>query len=99
MGTRFEVHCLTSAIAELNKYMPIKPKEDFSKFLLSPMPGVVVQVSVKVGDKVLPNQELCVIEAMKMQNMLRAKGEGIVKAVNNKPGDIVSGGTKLIEFE
>lgn len=99
MGTRFDVKVLTPSIKHLSKYMPVKPKQDFSKFLMSPMPGAVISVAVKVGDKILPNQELCVIEAMKMQNLLRAQGEGIVKKVNCKVGDVVPGEFKLIEFE
>jgi len=99
MGTRFEIQVLTPKVKELSRYMPIKPVQDFSKFTMSPMPGQVVAVSVKVGDKVFPNQELLVLEAMKMQNMLRAKGEGIVKSINCKAGDVVSGNFKLIEFE
>lgn len=54
---------------------------DLSKFIVSPMPGVVFSVRVQVGDKVVPGQEICVVEAMKMQNAIRAVKPGKVKSV------------------
>jgi len=99
MGTRFSIRVVSPLVHEATKYMPKREIEDLNKFLMSPMPGAVITIAVKVGDKVVPNQELCIIEAMKMQNMLRAKTNGIIKKINVKPNDVVKGGVKLIEFE
>ncbi|OBS79914.1 hypothetical protein A6R68_21885, partial [Neotoma lepida] len=68
----YKVHILTKLAAELNKFMLEKVTEDTSSILRSPMPGVVVAVSVKPGDMVAEGQEICVIEAMKMQNSMTA---------------------------
>uniref|UniRef100_A0A3Q4HS77 Propionyl-CoA carboxylase alpha chain, mitochondrial n=1 Tax=Neolamprologus brichardi TaxID=32507 RepID=A0A3Q4HS77_NEOBR len=72
LGTLFKVRVLSKLAAELNSYMPEKVSEDTSSILRSPMPGTVVAVSVKPGDTVAEGQEICVIEAMKMQNSLTA---------------------------
>lgn len=63
------------------------------------MPGAVVSVSVKPGDKVVDGQELCIIEAMKMQNILKSEKEGTIKSVKVKAGDSVTVDELLIEFE
>jgi len=72
---------------------------DTSKLVLSPMPGAVFGVKVKVGDEVAPGQEVVVVEAMKMQNALRAQVAGKVKAVLVKQGQTVVADQVLIEFE
>ena len=66
--------------ARLQAYMPEKVALDTSKMLLSPMPGKLVSIAVKVGDKVAPGQELVVVEAMKMQNVLKSQVAGVVRA-------------------
>ncbi|KAM9049646.1 propionyl-CoA carboxylase alpha chain isoform 1-T2 [Megaptera novaeangliae] len=76
LGTVYKVHILTKLAAELNKFMLEKAAEDTSSILRSPMPGVVVAVSVKPGDLVAEGQEICVIEAMKMQNSMTAGKTG-----------------------
>ncbi|XP_077926251.1 propionyl-CoA carboxylase alpha chain, mitochondrial isoform X2 [Halichoerus grypus] len=76
LGTVYQVHILTKLAAELNKFMLEKVAEDTSSILRSPMPGVVVAVSVKPGDMVAEGQEICVIEAMKMQNSMAAGKTG-----------------------
>ena len=63
------------------------------------MPGAVVSVSVAPGDRVVDGQELCIIEAMKMQNILKSEREGVIKSVNVKAGDSVAVDELLIEFE
>lgn len=78
LGTVYKVHILTRLAAELNKFMLEKVAEDTSSILRSPMPGVVVAVSVKPGDMVAEGQEICVIEAMKMQNSMTAGKTGKV---------------------
>nr|2JKU_A Chain A, PROPIONYL-COA CARBOXYLASE ALPHA CHAIN, MITOCHONDRIAL [Homo sapiens] len=70
-----------------------------SSVLRSPMPGVVVAVSVKPGDAVAEGQEICVIEAMKMQNSMTAGKTGTVKSVHCQAGDTVGEGDLLVELE
>jgi len=79
--------------------MKEKPKIDYTKYVLSPMPGNVVSVSVKPGDVVSEGQELAVVEAMKMQNLLHAERAGTIKFVSVKAGQSVEGQQILIEFE
>uniref|UniRef100_A0A665VH36 Propionyl-CoA carboxylase alpha chain, mitochondrial n=1 Tax=Echeneis naucrates TaxID=173247 RepID=A0A665VH36_ECHNA len=85
--------------AQLNSYMPEKVPEDTSSILRSPMPGTVVAMSVKPGDTVAEGQEICVIEAMKMQNSLTAVKQAKVKSVQCKPGETVGEGDLLVELE
>ncbi|XP_061026544.1 propionyl-CoA carboxylase alpha chain, mitochondrial isoform X3 [Eubalaena glacialis] len=99
LGTVYKVHILTKLAAELNKFMLEKAAEDTSSILRSPMPGVVVAVSVKPGDLVAEGQEICVIEAMKMQNSMTAGKTGKVKSVHCKAGDTVGEGDLLVELE
>lgn len=99
LGTVYKVHILTKLAAELNKFMLEKVAEDTSSTLRSPMPGVVVAVSVKPGDMVAEGQEICVIEAMKMQNSMTAGKTGKVKLVHCKAGDTVGEGDLLVELE
>lgn len=74
-------------------------KIDFAKSVLSPMPGSIVHVSVEVGQHVTEGQELLVVEAMKMQNLLKSQVEGKVKKVLCKAGESVAVDQLLIEFE
>uniref|UniRef100_A0A8C4IBL7 Propionyl-CoA carboxylase alpha chain, mitochondrial n=1 Tax=Dicentrarchus labrax TaxID=13489 RepID=A0A8C4IBL7_DICLA len=97
LGTSLRV--LSKLAAELNSYMPEKVPEDTSSILRSPMPGTVVAVSVKPGDTVAEGQEICVIEAMKMQNSLTAVRQAKVKNVHCKPGETVGEGDLLVELE
>lgn len=99
LGTVYKVHILTKLAAELNKFMLEKVPKDTSSTLCSPMPGVVVAVSVKPGDMVAEGQEICVIEAMKMQNSMTAGKMGKVKLVHCKAGDTVGEGDLLVELE
>ncbi|XP_068183307.1 propionyl-CoA carboxylase alpha chain, mitochondrial [Antennarius striatus] len=99
LGTLFEVRILSKLASELNTFMPEKVAEDTSSILRSPMPGSVVAVSVKPGDTVAEGQEICVIEAMKMQNSLTAAKQAKVKSVHCKPGETVGEGDLLVELE
>uniref|UniRef100_A0A8D0DCV3 Propionyl-CoA carboxylase alpha chain, mitochondrial n=1 Tax=Sander lucioperca TaxID=283035 RepID=A0A8D0DCV3_SANLU len=99
LGTSFKVRVLSKLAAEFNSYMPEKVPEDTSSILRSPMPGTVVAVSVKPGDPVAEGQEICVIEAMKMQNSLTAVKQAKVKSVHCKPGETVGEGDLLVELE
>jgi propionyl-CoA carboxylase alpha chain len=98
-GSKFDVTVRTPEQQNAAKYMKEKPKLDHAKFTLSPMPGNVVSVAVQAGDVVAEGQELAIIEAMKMQNVLHAEKVGKVKAVHVKPGQSVEGQQILIEFE
>ncbi|XP_062286713.1 propionyl-CoA carboxylase alpha chain, mitochondrial [Scomber scombrus] len=99
LGTSFKVRVLSKLAAKLNSYMPEKVPEDTSSILRSPMPGSVVAVSVKPGDTVAEGQEICVIEAMKMQNSMTAVKAAKVKSVHCKPGETVGEGDLLVELE
>lgn len=78
--------------------MPEPVVVDHAKSIISPMPGSIVEVFVQPGDKVVAGQQLCIIEAMKMQNVLKAEKDGVVEAVNVKGGDSVTVDELLIQF-
>ncbi|XP_076847913.1 propionyl-CoA carboxylase alpha chain, mitochondrial-like [Brachyhypopomus gauderio] len=99
LGTSFKVRVLSVMAASLIKHMPEKLPEDTSSILRSPMPGTVVGVSVKPGDTVAAGQEICVIEAMKMQNSMTAAKPAKVKLVHCKAGETVGEGDLLVELE
>uniref|UniRef100_A0A671KYT8 propionyl-CoA carboxylase n=1 Tax=Sinocyclocheilus anshuiensis TaxID=1608454 RepID=A0A671KYT8_9TELE len=96
---QFKLRVLSKLAASLSKHMPEKVPEDTSSILRSPMPGSVVAVSVKPGDNVAEGQEICVIEAMKMQNSMTAAKTAKVKSVHCKAGDTVGEGDLLVELE
>ena len=79
--------------------MPEKVPADTSKFLLCPMPGLIVKVDVAVGDEVQEGQALCTVEAMKMENILRAERKGVVKLVKAAAGDSLAVDDVIMEFE
>ncbi|RIA88961.1 carbamoyl-phosphate synthase L chain, ATP binding domain-containing protein [Glomus cerebriforme] len=99
MGTKFDITIHNQRQHELSHYMIEKPKKDLSKVILSPMPGSVVSIAVNVGDIVNEGVEVAVVEAMKMQNVLRASRVGKVKKINVKPGSSVAADEVMIEFE
>jgi propionyl-CoA carboxylase alpha chain len=78
--------------------MPAKPPPDLSRYLLCPMPGLVVAIHVSEGEEVKAGQPLAVVEAMKMENVLRAERDGAVKAVRAKPGDSLAVDQVILEF-
>ena len=89
---------LTERSAELHEKLPPKQAADTSKMVLSPMPGLVVTLDVAVGQEVRSGEQVAIIEAMKMQNIIRAERDGVVKAVNSKAGESVAADEVLIEF-
>ncbi|CAG8503278.1 5029_t:CDS:2 [Funneliformis mosseae] len=99
LGTKFDITVHSQRQHELSQYIHEKPKQDLSKFILSPMPGSVISLAVNVGDIVNEGAELAVVEAMKMQNVIRASRVGKVKKVNVKPGDAVAADEIMIEFD
>ncbi len=89
---------LSPRSAELHERIPPKKAADTSKMVLSPMPGLVVTLDVEPGQTVRQGEAVAVIEAMKMQNIIRAERDGTVKAVNAKAGDSVAADEVLVEF-
>ena len=89
---------LSPVSAELHERLPPKKAADTSRLVLSPMPGLVVAVEVETGQAVSAGQTLFVIEAMKMQNIIRAERDGVLKVVGAKAGDSVSADEVLAEF-
>ena len=98
-GSQVDVRIVTPKVAELLKYMPDKPPPDLSKYLLSPMPGLLVSIAVKQGDVVNAGQELAVLEAMKMENTLLAECDGIVARILHEPGANLAVDDIIMEFE
>jgi propionyl-CoA carboxylase alpha chain len=97
-ASTLHVLVLTPRSAELHEKLPPKKAADTSKMVLSPMPGLVVTLDVAVGQEVRAGEAVAVIEAMKMQNIIRAERDGVVKAVNAKAGDSVAADEVLVEF-
>ena len=89
---------LTPRSAELHRKLPPKQAADTSKLILSPMPGLVVTLDVVLGQAVQAGQAVAVVEAMKMQNIIRAERDGVVKTIGAKPGDSVAADEVLVEF-
>ena len=98
-GADLKVHVRNPRQAELARLMPEKLPPDTSKLLLCPMPGLIVKIDVEVGDEVQEGQNLCTIEAMKMENILRAEKKGKVSKVNVSAGDSLAVDDVIIEFE
>jgi propionyl-CoA carboxylase alpha chain len=98
-GADLKVHVRTPRQAELARLMPEKMPPDTSKFLLCPMPGVIVKVSVEEGQEVQEGQALATVEAMKMENILRAERKGVVKKINAAAGQSLKVDEVIMEFE
>ncbi|MEG6509776.1 acetyl/propionyl/methylcrotonyl-CoA carboxylase subunit alpha [Methyloligella sp. 2.7D] len=89
----------TDREAELMALMPIKEPPDTSKMLLCPMPGMVVSLAVEEGQAVQAGDTLCIVEAMKMENVLRAERDGVVTSILAEPGDSLNVDAVIMEFE
>lgn len=98
-GVSVTSHVYTLREAELAALMPFKEPPDTSKMLLCPMPGLVVDIHVKEGDEVKSGQSLCIVEAMKMENILRAERDTVVTKINAEPGDSLAVDAVIMEFE
>ena len=98
-GADLKCHVRTPRQAELAELMPEKLPPDTSKYLLCPMPGLIVRIDVAVGDEVQEGQTLAAVEAMKMENILKAERKGIVKAVVTSPGASLKVDDVILEFE
>ena len=98
-GADLKMIVLTPRRAELAAMMPEKLAADTSKMLLCPMPGLIVNMNVEVGDEVQDGQALCTVEAMKMENVLRAERKGVVSKINAAIGDSLAVDEIILEFE
>ncbi|MBC7599341.1 MAG: ATP-grasp domain-containing protein, partial [Polaromonas sp.] len=97
-GTRLDALVLSPRAAELHLLMPYKAPPDMSRFVLSPMPGLLVEVAVQPGQKVQAGERVAVIEAMKMENVLFAVADGTVGKVLAAKGDSLSVDQPIVEF-
>jgi propionyl-CoA carboxylase alpha chain len=98
-GAQYACMVLSPFGSEMQQRMPVKALPDTSKMLLSPMPGLLTQLTVKVGEKVIAGQKLAAIEAMKMENTLLATQDGIVAELLVKQGDSLSVDQLIMRFE
>ena len=98
-GSQSDVAILTPRAAELMHYMPVKAPPDTSRHLLAPMPGLLVSVAVEEGQEVKAGEELAVLEAMKMENTLRAERNGIVAKIHFEAGASLEVDDTIMEFE
>jgi len=98
-GTRLDAIVMHPRTAELHRLMPYKAPPDMSKFVLSPMPGLLAQVAVQPGQEVKAGERVAVIEAMKMENVLFASADGVVKEVKAQTGDSLAVDQAIVEFE
>ncbi len=98
-GSRHQVRTLSPRTHELSAHMIEKVAPDLSKYLLCPMPGLVVSIDVEEGQKVEAGQPLAMVEAMKMENILRAEKSGVVAAIRAKAGESLAVDDVIMEFE
>ncbi|WP_374639190.1 acetyl-CoA carboxylase biotin carboxylase subunit [Hydrogenophaga sp.] len=98
-GTKLETMVVSPRMAELHQLMPFKAPPDMSKYVLSPMPGLLVDVAVQVGQKVQAGERVAVIEAMKMENVLFAAADGVVSKVLASKGESLVVDQPIVEFE
>jgi propionyl-CoA carboxylase alpha chain len=98
-GAEQQVLVVTPVEAELSRHMLEKQPPDLSKFLLSPMPGLLVRLLVAEGQEIKAGEELAVVEAMKMENSLRAGSDGVVAKVLAAQGDSLAVDQPIVEFE
>lgn len=98
-GTKLEAMVVSPRMAELHQLMPFKAPPDMSKFVLSPMPGLLVDVAVQPGQKVQAGERVAVIEAMKMENVLFAAADGVVSKVLASKGESLVVDQPIVEFD
>ena len=98
-GLQDDVLVLNPDAAKFQAIMPTKAPPDASRLLRSPMPGLLISLAVRPGRQVKAGEELAVIEAMKMENIVCAERDGVIKAVHAEPGDRLTADQVIIEFE
>ena len=97
-GVEAKAFVYTASEAGYARLMPPKKIADTGKQVLCPMPGLVVSIAVKEGQEVKAGETVAVVEAMKMENVLRAEIDGTVKKINAKPGDSLAVDAVILEF-
>jgi propionyl-CoA carboxylase alpha chain len=97
-GVETKAYVYTEREAAYARLMPVKKAADTGKQVLCPMPGLVVSIAVKEGQEVKAGETVAVVEAMKMENVLRAEIDGTVKKINAKPGDSLAVDAVILEF-
>jgi propionyl-CoA carboxylase alpha chain len=97
-GSQADALVMTPRAAELFARMREKPPSDLQRFLLSPMPGLLTEVAVAVGQEVRAGETLVVIEAMKMRNVLRAERDCVIAELLASPGDSLSVDQPVVRF-
>jgi propionyl-CoA carboxylase alpha chain len=98
-GVETDAHVYTPREAALARLMPEKVLADTSKKLLCPMPGLVVSINVEPGQEVKAGEPLAIVEAMKMENVLRAERDATVKAIHARKGESLAVDAVIMEFE
>ena len=98
-GAQVQATVYTARAAEFAQMMPVKEPPDLSKFLLSPMPGLLVTIAVEEGQEVKAGENLAIVEAMKMENVLKATADGVVKRVAEQAGASLKVDQVILEFE
>jgi propionyl-CoA carboxylase alpha chain len=98
-GSQVDCKVITPKTAEFLQYMPVKAPPDMSRYLISPMPGLLVSLAVEEGQKVNAGDELAVLEAMKMENTLLAERDCVVSKIHFEPGASLAVDDKIMEFE
>jgi propionyl-CoA carboxylase alpha chain len=98
-GADIKLKVIPSRFVELASLMPLKQPPDMSNFLLSPMPGLLVSIAVSEGETIKLGQELAVVEAMKMENVMKAERDGVVAKIHASVGGSLSVDQPIIEFE
>ena len=98
-GAKHTMRILQTRVAHLADHMIEKIPPDLSKLLICPMPGLLVKLHVAQGDKVQPGQPLATVEAMKMENILRAEKEATVAEINAGEGDSLAVDEVILELE
>ncbi len=98
-GTEAWALVVNPRVAELRHHIPDKPPPDTSKLLMSPMPGLLVSLAVDVGQAVKAGDQLCILEAMKMENVMRAEKDAVVAEIKAQPGDSLMVDQVILEFE
>jgi propionyl-CoA carboxylase alpha chain len=97
-GIEAKAHVFTHAEAAAARLMPVKQTADGGKAVRCPMPGLVLSIAVAPGQEIKAGETLAVVEAMKMENVLRAERDGVVKAIHAKPGDSLAVDAVILEF-
>lgn len=98
-GSKYKVNVYSQEQNDLSKYMKTQSVAEQSKIISSPMPGRIISIAVNEGEEVIEGTEMVVVEAMKMQNILRTPQSGIIKKIHVQAGHNVRSGQVLIEFQ